>query len=483
MEAGTATKVVYTQAPGNGTKDEVLSPEILAEIRDTNDNVIKESGTAVSIAISTGTGTLSGTTSLNTDAEGQVAFNDLAIDATGDFRLTVSSSGLTSAVSDSFTISNAGQFTTFLIEKENGGNVLTQTAGVDFNVRISAVDGRDTVDTNFSGTVDITSSGTLSNGSGTTAAFTNGVLASHTLAISSIGNYTITATNSSGSETGTSNTFAVESGPASAAMSTIDASPTVLENDAVSTATVTVQLKDAGGNNLSSGGETVNLLTSAGTLLGSVSDNGDGTYTQTLRSSSSVETAKITGVLNGTDMADSATVQFNAYTDIWESDPGNDPYTSRWDTLPNWSDGLPSSSDAVLIPEEPADGTKYPIIAVDNQQVSSLTVETGADVTLSGSISFDILGDLAGGGDVNGGSQDTIRVKGDMSIGSSDIKFVEFTGTSQQTVSSPLSYTNLTVNNSSGVVAAGNLQVSGTLTLTSGKLTIPSGKSLIIRLK
>ena len=479
MVAGTANQVVYTQAPENGTKNETLSPAILAEIHDANGNVIKNSGTAVSIAITTGTGTLSGTTSLNTDAEGQVAFSDLAIDATGAFRLTASSSGLSSAVSDSFGIANAGQFTTFLIEKESGGNVLSQIAGIDFNVKISAVDGRDTVDTNYTGTVDLTSSGTLSNGSGTTAAFTAGVLSSYTLAISSIGTYTITATSSSGSESGSSNSFDVASGPASTSMSVITADPTVLANDAVSTSTITVQLKDAGGNNLSSGGETVNLTATAGTLLGSVTDHGDGTYTQTLRSSATVETATISGVLNGNNMTDDATVQFNAYTNIWESDPGNDPYTSRWDTLPNWDNGLPGSTDAILIPTNPADGTKYPIIAIDNQQVASLTVETDADVTLSGSISFDILGDLSGGGDINGGSQDTIRVSGDMSIGSSDIKYVEFNGSSQQSVNSPLSFTNIIIDNTAGIEAGGDFQVSGTLTLTNGPLTIPSGHSLL----
>ncbi len=483
MVAGAATKVVYTQQPENGTLNEILTPEIIAVIRDVNDNVIKTSGTAVAIAISTGTGNLTGTTSLNTDAEGQVAFSDLAIDASADFRLTVSSTGLTSAVSDSFSITNPGQFTTFLIEKESGGNVLAQTAGIAFNIKISAVDGRDTVDTGFTGTVDITSSGTLSEGSGSSLTFTAGVLASHTVAVSSIGDYTLTATNSSGSEYGTSNTFTVEAGSASASVSEITADPTVLSNDAVSTSTITVQLKDAGGNNLSTGGETVNLVTTAGTLIGSVSDNGDGTYTQSLQSSSTVETATITGVLNGTTMTDDATVQFNAYSHIWESDPGNDPYTSKWEDVLNWDATVPASTSTVLIPVTPADGIKYPIISVDNQQVKSLTVETGADASLSGSISFDILGDLDGGGDINGGALDTVRLTGDISIGSSNIQYVEFNGTSLQTISSPLSYTNMTVDNTSGVQTTGDLEVIGTLTLTTGSLIIQSGNTLIANTK
>ncbi|NQV30687.1 MAG: T9SS type A sorting domain-containing protein, partial [Candidatus Marinimicrobia bacterium] len=477
--AGTPTKVVYTQEPSNGSTNTILSPAIQAEIQDGNDNVIQLSGTAVSIAISTGTGNLTGSTALNTDAQGSVSFSDLVIDANDTFQLTASSSGLTSAVSSNFTITTLGQFTTFLIEKASGGNVLTQDAGVDFNVKISAVDGTQTPDVNFTGTVDITSTGTLSNGSGTTAAFTAGVLSSHTLAISSVGNYTLTATNTSGSEYGTSNSFTVQSGAASVVTSTITASPAVLKNDASSTSTITVQLKDAGGNNKTTGGETVNLVATAGTLLGSVVDQSDGSYTQSLQSSSQVELSTITGVLNAVGMTDDASVQFNAYTHIWESDPGNDPYTSNWNDALNWDNGIPTLTSAVLIPTNPAQGTKYPTISTDNLQVASLSVETGADVTLSGSISFDILGDLAGAGDINGGSSDTIRLGGDMGIATSDIQYVEFNGSSLQTVTSPLSYTNITVDNASGVKGVGNVEVTGTLTLTNGSLILPSGYSLI----
>ena len=483
MIAGAADKVVYTQAPGNGTVDEILTPAILVEVRDANDNLIKEAGTNVSIAITTGTGTLSGTTSLSTGSEGQVSFSDLAIDAADDFRLTASSSGLTSAVSDSFGVSVAGQFTTFLIEKVSGGNVLTQTAGTDFNVKISAVDGSQTIDTNFSGTVEITSSGTLSKGSGTTAAFSSGVLSSHTVAISSIGSYTLTATNSADTETGTSNSFNVDSGPASASASEITANPTVLENDAVSTSTITVQIKDAGGNAHTSGGETVNFVTTAGTLLGSVTDNADGTYSQLLRSSSTVEVATITGVLNGNSITDDATVEFNAYTNIWESDPGNDPYTSEWEDALNWDTGVPGNTDAVLVPVNPADGTKFPIISTDNQQVESMTIETGADVTLSGSISFDILGGLSGGGEINGGALDTLRIKGDLNIGSSAMTLIELNGTTTQSIISPSSFTNLTLDNTSGADAPGDLEITGTLTLTNGSLVVSSGQSLIANTK
>ena len=66
--------------------------------------------------------------------------------------------------------------------------------------------------TGFTGTVDVSSTGVLWAGSGTTAAFTAGVLASHSVTISNAGSFTITATKTAGSETGTSNAFTVNAG-------------------------------------------------------------------------------------------------------------------------------------------------------------------------------------------------------------------------------------------------------------------------------
>ncbi|MFP1646605.1 invasin domain 3-containing protein [Pontitalea aquivivens] len=74
-----------------------------------------------------------------------------------------------------------------------------------------------------------------------------------------------------------------------------------------------MQLKDANGNNLTTGGATVALSTTLGTL-GSVTDNGDGTYTATLTSSTTAGTATISGTLGGTAITDTATVAFTPGT-------------------------------------------------------------------------------------------------------------------------------------------------------------------------
>ncbi|MBI5214479.1 MAG: hypothetical protein HY960_01865, partial [Ignavibacteriae bacterium] len=184
-----------------------------------------------------------------------------------------------------------------------------QVAGIAFAFSMTAKDANNNTVTGFSGTVDISSTGTLITGGGTSASFTSGVLASHAVTISNTGNFTITATKTSGTETGTSNSFTVNPGSSSTVTSTITAAPISITANGTSTSTITVQLKDAYGNNLTTGGETVALSTTSGSL-GSVTDNNNGTYTATLTSSTVVGTATITGTLNGSAITDDATVTF-----------------------------------------------------------------------------------------------------------------------------------------------------------------------------
>ena len=96
---------------------------------------------------------------------------------------------------------------------------------------------------------------------------------------------------------------------ASPVTSLISANPTTINADGTATSTITIQLKDAQGNNLTTTGGTVTVATSAGTL-GTVIDNNNGTYTVILTSSNVATTANITYVLNGTTGTNTASVTF-----------------------------------------------------------------------------------------------------------------------------------------------------------------------------
>jgi hypothetical protein len=96
--------------------------------------------------------------------------------------------------------------------------------------------------------------------------------------------------------------------------SMITANPTAIPANGSSTSTITVQLKDAAGNNITSGGENVQITTSAGTISSAI-DNNDGTYTSILQSTSQEETAITSFTLNGAQSSQIAPVQFYVASD------------------------------------------------------------------------------------------------------------------------------------------------------------------------
>jgi hypothetical protein len=73
------------------------------------------------------------------------------------------------------------------------------------------------------------------------------------------------------------------------------------------TSLVVVQLKDAAGTNLTTGGDLIVLSATLGTL-GVVIDSGNGTYMAKFTSGATPGIAKITGTVNGSVLADSAVV-------------------------------------------------------------------------------------------------------------------------------------------------------------------------------
>ena len=97
--------------------------------------------------------------------------------------------------------------------------------------------------------------------------------------------------------------------PVSAANTTISANPASITADGTSTSTLTVQAKDANNNNFTSSGGVVTLSASAG-AVSAVTDNGNGTYTATLTSSTTAGTANITGTLGGATIGHPTSVAF-----------------------------------------------------------------------------------------------------------------------------------------------------------------------------
>lgn len=110
-------------------------------------------------------------------------------------------------------------------------------------------------------------------------------------------------------ETGLITVAIAPPGPPSVTKSTLTASKSALIANGTDTATITLTTKDAAGNIVTTPA-TVSFATSAGTLSGGVTNNGDGTYSQTLVAAAAPATATITATLNGQPVTATVVVQF-----------------------------------------------------------------------------------------------------------------------------------------------------------------------------
>lgn len=98
---------------------------------------------------------------------------------------------------------------------------------------------------------------------------------------------------------------------ASAVNSSISASPTSIIADGISASTITVQLKNASGTNLTSSGGVVAINADIGTM-GAVTDNNNGTYTAALTSAVTPGSASVSFSINGTAGSNTASVEFTS---------------------------------------------------------------------------------------------------------------------------------------------------------------------------
>ncbi|PZD97141.1 hypothetical protein DNH61_04440 [Paenibacillus sambharensis] len=97
--------------------------------------------------------------------------------------------------------------------------------------------------------------------------------------------------------------------PPSIDHSTVTASPASIKADGSSTSTITVQLKDANGNLLSSGSHSVQLSTTGG-VLGTVQNHGSGRYSASLTAPTTAGSATVTAAVDGSSIRQKASVQF-----------------------------------------------------------------------------------------------------------------------------------------------------------------------------
>ncbi|MFN1836118.1 invasin domain 3-containing protein [Balneola sp. MJW-20] len=285
-----ADSLIFLVQPGNAGLNTALDPSVEIQLVDEYSNTVTQPGVAVSLNLVSGTGNISGNTAV-TNASGLAVFNSLSFDQTGTKIIDASSNGLNNSVpSNSFTIANAGQLAGFRVVSTTGGNIGSQTAGIPFNIRIEAVDGfgalldgSDGKD-NFTGNADLSTNSIFSTGTAVSnlGPFVNGVLDPVDITLLKADpNGILTATNSAGTESGSSDAFIINPAQALADSSFFSISTDTLIAGS-GNADILITLRDEFGNPLKAGGDNVTISRSGIGTLSPVTDNGDGTYSATI---------------------------------------------------------------------------------------------------------------------------------------------------------------------------------------------------------
>jgi hypothetical protein len=150
------------------------------QVRDGQGNDVAQSGVSVTAAIASGAGTLGGTTTRVTDAQGRATFTDLQINgAGGAHTLIFAAAGYTSVNSNSITVQKASSTTTITSDQPDPS---APNAAVTVNYTVSSGAGTP------SGTVQVTVSGGSETCSASVAA------GSCSITLIGTGNRTLTAT-------------------------------------------------------------------------------------------------------------------------------------------------------------------------------------------------------------------------------------------------------------------------------------------------
>lgn len=361
--AETTTSLIFAdvnELTANGSS----TTNITVQLKDINGNLINTGGQNISITTSLGTlGNISdngngtytaaltaaiqtGTATLGFSINGETAQQTTQVDfipGTADTALSTIASNINEVIADGNSIANIT-----IQLKDNNGNLLN-TGGETIELTTSL------------GTL----GNVLDNGDGTyTAVFTSGTVAGTATVGYSINGVT-------GAQTATINLIP---GASDIIHSSITSDVTELIANGSSTATITIQLKDSNENFINTGGDTIELTSSLGTLQ-NVTDNGDGTYTAILTASTSTGSSTVGFSINGNVAQQTVTIQMTAGS-------------------PNTMYSLISSNVSVLV----ANGSSTAIITLQLKDSNGNLLNTGGE-TIGLTSSLGSLGNVTDNGD------------------------------------------------------------------------------------
>ena len=260
-----STLGLATQPPGNAEVGTTFSRQPVVQVRDASGNPVAASGVTVTAAIANGGGSLFGTTSRTTDANGQATFTDLGITgATGMHRLIFAASGFTSVTSAPVTVSRA-ETTTRIVSDTPDPSQPGQGVQVVFEVVNES-------GAQLSGTVRVTASG------GQESCSAELSVGSCTIVLNADGNRTLTASFQGGT------LFESSSDTESHQVVTPDRPPTAQNDSYGATAGVPLTVTAGQGvlaNDSDPDGDSLTASLVSGPSSGALTFNADGSFVYT----------------------------------------------------------------------------------------------------------------------------------------------------------------------------------------------------------
>ncbi|MGD1277705.1 MAG: DUF4347 domain-containing protein, partial [Tepidisphaeraceae bacterium] len=253
-----ASQLVYAQQPTNTTAGSTISPAVTVDVEDQYGNLVTTDTSSVTLSVHSGSGSLNGT--LTEAASGGIAtFSNLSINTADNYTLTAADGSLTSATSNSFTISPAAA--TQLIYVQQPTNAIAGVA-ISPAIVLDLEDQYGNIATNDNSNVTLSvHSGPGSLSSTATVAASSGVVTFSNAILDTVGSYTLTA--SDGSVTSTaSNSITIS--PAAAAKVVCAQQPTSTTAGSTISPAVTVDVEDQYGNLVTTDGSNVTLSVHSG---------------------------------------------------------------------------------------------------------------------------------------------------------------------------------------------------------------------------
>ena len=260
-----ASKAVITTEPSGAVNGVALTTQPVIRVTDASGNTVTSSTVNVVASIASGTGTLSGTTTVAA-VNGVATFTDLVLSGTaGNFTLTFTPTSLTAATSSSFALA-AGAASKAMMTTEPDGALNGSEFGTQPVVRITDASGN----TVTSSTVNVVAS--IASGSGTlsgttTVAAVAGVATFTNLVITGTGSHTLTFTPAALTAV-TSGNFSVTAPPVPTQVALTRASIGTAYGTAFTTQPQ-VTIQDVSGSTVTTSSTVVTATISAGgTLVG-----------------------------------------------------------------------------------------------------------------------------------------------------------------------------------------------------------------------